>query len=61
MRQDPWIIIDERDPNVITHICKDRHQFLYYDVDISSDTIWIPLIIKAMRSDESLEMREIQM
>jgi hypothetical protein len=62
MRPDPWIIINDKNPNVTTQISLDPHPLLYLDVDIESHTSWISLIIKAMRPDPLIIiMREIQM
>ena len=41
MRPDPWITINERDPDVITQISIDRHEFIYFDMDIQVHAIYI--------------------
>ena len=51
MRPDPLIKINERDPDVITQITIDRHEFLQFYMDIQFHAIYNLLIIKVIRPD----------
>ena len=58
IRLDLRTIINKQNPNVITHISIDRHQFLYFNVNLQSHVICILCTIKAMNSDLCLIVYE---
>ena len=58
MRPDPWIKINMRDLDVITQISIDRHEFLYFYMDITFHAIYNLLIIKVIRPDTWIIIHE---